>query len=227
LGWKGDSVIQKLRKRASEGMMMRFWRMSVTLLSLHIILHDYFRSETRGEFGVSLYQKICLLVKMARNNRRIQTASHFLEHLMMATQILRVPASIEGCVWNAGPSKVAARPTYPWSASCVIVSWKSSIPLLVFEPFSADKEHVLVDLHEIHIYATGAFCGPLEEVGRHNKVRQDFGLSFQCRLFRSNATAFFSTLRTGFPGCRPAGLSGDLIHVSVAVAAERMLPVYP
>lgn len=62
--------------------------MAVTLLSLPIVLGDYFRSETGAEFGVGLSKKTWLLMKMVRNNRRIPTASHFLEHLMMATQIL-------------------------------------------------------------------------------------------------------------------------------------------
>jgi len=144
---------------------MRFWRMSVTLLSLPIILHDYFRSETGSEFGVSLARKIWLLVKMARNNRRIQTASHFLEHLMMATQILRVPASIEGCVVECGSFKGGS------AANLSLVCDLCHRKLEIFdsfaglpEPFTTDKEHVLVDLHEIHIYAKGAFCGPLEEV---------------------------------------------------------------
>ncbi len=77
----------------------------MTLLSLPIILLDYFRSETGAEFGVGLSRKIWLMVRMARNNRRIPTASHFLEHLMMATQILRVPASIEGRVVECGSFK--------------------------------------------------------------------------------------------------------------------------
>ena len=144
---------------------MRVWRMSVTLLSLPIILRDYFRSETGSEFGVSLARKIWLLVKMARNNRRIQTASHFLEHLMMATQILRVPASIEGCVVECGSFKGGS------AANLSLVCDLCHRKLEIFdsfaglpEPFTTDKEHVLVDLHEIHIYAKGAFCGPLEEV---------------------------------------------------------------
>jgi O-methyltransferase len=82
-----------------------FWRKSVTLLSLPIILLGYLRSETGREFGISLTTKVWLIFKMARNNRRIPTASHFTEHLIMASQVLRVPRSIEGCVVECGSFK--------------------------------------------------------------------------------------------------------------------------
>ena len=73
-------MFRSLRKGSSEGILLRFWRMSVTLLSLPIILLGYLQAETGREFGVSLPTKIRLIYKMARNNRRILTASHFIEH---------------------------------------------------------------------------------------------------------------------------------------------------
>jgi O-methyltransferase len=153
----------------------RLWRISVTLLSLPIILLDYFRSETGAEFGVSLSKKIWLMVKMARNNRRIPTASHFLEHLMMATQILSVPASVEGCVVECGSFKGGS------AANLSLVCDLCHRKLEIFdsfaglpEPVSGDREHVLVDLQEIHSYAQGAFSGALEEVqgniSRYGKI---------------------------------------------------------
>ncbi len=124
-----------------------------------------FARKQAAEFGVSLSKKIWLMVKMARNNRRIQTASHFLEHLMMATQILRVPASMEGCIVECGSFKGGS------AANLSLVCDLCHRKLEIFdsfagfpEPVSGDKEHVLVDLHEIHSYAQGAFRGALEEV---------------------------------------------------------------
>jgi O-methyltransferase len=145
--------------------MMRCWRIAVTLLSLPIILGDYFRSETGAEFGVGLSKKIWLLGKMARNNRKIPTASHFLEHLMMATQILRVPASVEGCVVECGSFKGGS------AANLSLVCDLCHRKLEIFdsfaglpEPVTGDKDHVLVDIQEIHSYARGAFSGALAEV---------------------------------------------------------------
>jgi O-methyltransferase len=162
---KGDCVIQRLGKGSPEGVILRFWRMSVTLLSLPIILLDYFHFETGGEFGVGFLTKIWLIFKMARNNRRITTASHFLEHLIMSTQILRMPRSIEGSVVECGSFKGGS------AANLSLVCDLCDRKLEVFdsfaglpEPSNSDKEHVLVDLHEIHSYEKGAFCGALSEV---------------------------------------------------------------
>jgi hypothetical protein len=162
---KGDYVIQRSRKGSQEGVILRFWRISVTLLSLPIILLDYFHRETGGEFGVGFRTKIWLILKMARNNRRITTASHFLEHLIMSTQILRVPRAIEGSVVECGSFKGGS------AANLSLVCNLCDRKLEVFdsfaglpEPSTSDKEHVLVDLHEIHSYEKGAFCGALSEV---------------------------------------------------------------
>jgi O-methyltransferase len=155
--------------------ILRFWRISVTLLSLPIILLDYFRFETGGEFDVGFLTKIWLIFKMARNNRKITTASHFLEHLIMATQILRVPPSIEGSVVECGSFKGGS------AANLSLVCDLCDRKLEVFdsfaglpEPSNSDKEHLLVNLHEIHSYEKGAFCGALSEVqgniSRYGKI---------------------------------------------------------
>ena len=106
-------MFRSLRKGSSEGILLRFWRMSVTLLSLPIILLGYLQSETGREFGVSLSTKIRLIYKMARNNRRILTASHFIEHLIIATQVFVCLAQLRVAWWNAARLKAAAPPTYP------------------------------------------------------------------------------------------------------------------
>jgi O-methyltransferase len=141
---------------------LRFWRISVTLLSLPIILLDFFRFETGREFGVGFYTKIWLLFKMARNNRRIATASHFLEHLIMSAQILRVPRSIEGTVVECGSFKGGS------AANLSLVCDLCDRKLEIFDSFAGLPEplssDVLVDLHEIHSYEKGAFCGALSEV---------------------------------------------------------------
>jgi O-methyltransferase len=189
---KGDSVIQKSRERSSEGLILRFWRISVTLLSLPIILLDYFHSETGREFGVGYFTKIRLVIKMARNNRRITTASHFLEHLVMATQILRVPPSIAGSVVECGSFKGGS------AANLSLVCDLCHRKLEVFdsfaglpEPFNADREHVLVSLQEIHSYAKGAFSGALSEVqGNISKYGKISACNFHVGYFEKTLPNF-------------------------------------
>src|SRR6202044_3155041 len=153
------------RNGSQEGAILRFWRISVTLLSLPIILLDFFRFETGREFGVGFYTKIWLLFKMGRNNRRIATASHFLEHLIMCTQILHVPRSVEGTVVECGSFKGGS------AANLSLVCDLCDRKLEVFdsfgglpEPSDTDKRHILVNSREIHSYEQGAFCGTLPEV---------------------------------------------------------------
>ena len=158
-------MFRSLRKGSSEGILLRFWRMSVTLLSLPIILLGYLQAETGREFGVSLPTKIRLIYKMARNNRRILTASHFIEHLIMATQILRVPRAVEGCVVECGSFKGGS------AANLSLICDLCDRKLQIFdsfaglpEPSDTDRSHLLVDLHEVHSYGKGAYRGALQEV---------------------------------------------------------------
>jgi O-methyltransferase len=144
---------------------LKLWRVLVAALSLPIILLDYFRSDTGREYGVGFFTKIRLIYRMARNRSRITTASHWVEHLIMATQILRVPRQIEGCVVECGSFRGGSAANL--SLVCALCDRKlelfdsfQGLP----EPSDADKSHVLVGQREIHTYGKGAFRGTLDEV---------------------------------------------------------------
>src|SRR5947209_14908760 len=85
--------------------MAKLWKKLVLVLSLPIILSEYFSAETGREYGISFFTRLRLARTMARNRKRITTASHFLEHLVMATRIMKVPRSVEGCVVECGSFK--------------------------------------------------------------------------------------------------------------------------
>jgi O-methyltransferase len=162
------------------------------LLSLPIILLDYFHAETGREFGVGFFTKLGLVWKMARNNRRIQTASHFLEHLMMATQIFRVPRSVQGSVVECGSFKGGS------AANLSLICDLCDRKLEVFdsfaglpEPSNTDKEHLLVNLQEIHSYEKGAYCGPLSEVqGNISKYGKISACNFNVGYFENTLPNF-------------------------------------
>lgn len=194
------------RRPSSEGFLLGFWRKAITLLNLPIILLDYLRSETGHEFGISLTSKIWLIFTMARNNRRIPTASHFTEHLIMATQILRVPRSIEGCVVECGSYKGGS------AANLSLICDLCNRKLEIFdsfaglpEPSTSDKSHVLVNFQEIHTYEKGAFRGPLDEVkGNISK----FGKISACHF---NVGYFDQTLPHFSQKCALIFLDVDLV----------------
>src|SRR5438874_5462222 len=71
----------------------RIWNRMLLAMSIPILLSEYFDSATGREYDVGFWTKLRLGYVMARNRKRVTTGSHFLEHLLMATQILKVPKS--------------------------------------------------------------------------------------------------------------------------------------
>lgn len=135
------------------------------LFSIPVVLSDYFHPQTGREYGVGLAQKLKLALSMARNYRRITTGSYVIEHLVMASQILRVPNSVVGCVVECGSFKGGSATNL--SLVCALCNRE----LHIFdsfqglpEPSIGDQEHILVALHQVHTYAKGSWKGTLEEV---------------------------------------------------------------
>lgn len=140
-------------------------RRLVSVLSIPVILSDYFHPQTGKEYGVGFLTKVRLALTMRRNYRRIATGSRVIEHLVMATQILRVPKSIQGSVVECGSFKGGS------AANLSLVCALCDRQMDIFdsfqglpEPTGVDKEHRLVNVHELHTYEKGAWKGGLEEV---------------------------------------------------------------
>jgi len=169
-----------------------FYRMLLRVLNMPIILAEYFRKKTGEEYGVGLFTKLVLVWKMARNNRRIISASHWLEHLTMATNILSIPMSTEGCVIECGCYKGSS------TANLSLVCALCRRQLEVFdsfeglpEPSNHDKAHTLPDRHQIHTYARGAFYANLEEVQRNiSRYGQISVCNFKVGYFDSTLSKF-------------------------------------
>jgi hypothetical protein len=146
-------------------MISRLFNKFVAALSAPIILAEYFRPETGKDYGIGFFRKLQLVARMRRNRKRITTASHFLEHLLMATEIMKVPPEVEGCVVECGSFKGGS------AANLSLVCALCNRRLEVFdsftglpEPSDLDQKHMLVSTHEVHTYEKGAFCGILDEV---------------------------------------------------------------
>jgi hypothetical protein len=72
----------------------KLWTKLVAGLIIPIILAEYFRAETGRHYGVGFFTKLKLVYLMRRNRKKVTTASHFLEHLLMATEILKTPPQV-------------------------------------------------------------------------------------------------------------------------------------
>ncbi len=185
--------------------VLRLWRITVTALSIPILLLEYFHSDTGREYGVRFFTKVWLAYRMVRNRKKITTASHWLEHLVMATQILKVPREVQGCVVECGSFQGGSAANL--SLVCALCGRK----LEIFdsfeglpEPSDADKSHILVNDREIHTYSKGAFRGNLPDV---QKNISKFGAISVCNF---NVGYFDQTLPNFREKCILAFLDVDL-----------------
>ena len=157
------------------------YRIFLIGISLPIILSGFFNKRTGQEYGITFFSKIRLLLQMVRNNFKIKTASRFVEHILMAEAIFRVPKSVEGAVVEAGVFKGGSAANL--SLACVMCSRE----LLLFDSFQGlpepdlkDKKHIILSNKETHAYQKGAWTGTLSEV---KKNISNFGNINVCKFY--------------------------------------------
>jgi macrocin-O-methyltransferase TylF-like protien len=179
----------------------------VIMVSMPIILSEYFRAGTGRDYQVGFLAKLQLARRMARNRKKITTSSHFLEHLVMATQLLKIPASVKGCVVECGSFKGGS------AANLSLVCALCKRQLEIFDsfeglptPLGTDNKHAIVNEHEVHTYAKGSLCGTLEEV-RANISKN--GAASACNF---NAGYFEQTLPRFQGKCVLIFLDVDLVE---------------
>lgn len=143
----------------------QIYKKLLLILSLPIILQEYFSPKTGAEYKIGFLKKMILILKMARNNKKIPTASDVTEHLTMATKILSIPKTLEGCVVECGTYYGASASNL--SLVCTLTGRK----LEVFDSFAGlpkpskhDAKHKILDLSQIHSYTEGAWSATLTEV---------------------------------------------------------------
>jgi len=143
----------------------RAYRLAVAVLSLPVILAEFFDPETGAEYDVGTTTKLALAARMIHNNRRIQTASSSLEHLVMAAKILNVPADVDGCIVECGCFKGGS------TANLSLVAGLCDRTLHVFdsfegmpEPTTDDEAHLDVESQRVHSYEENSWDTSVAEV---------------------------------------------------------------
>ncbi len=162
------------------------------LLSLPSTLGTYFSRATGEQYGIGFWPKLGLALKMIRNNIRIESGSNFVEHLTMATAILRVPKDVDGCVVECGSFKGAS------ATNLSLVARMCGRQVEVFdsfeglpEPSADDAAHKLVHRGELHTYEAGSWAGTLEEVKENISA---YGAIESCEFH----VGFFDSTLPGF-----------------------------
>lgn len=81
--------------------LARPFRVAFDLLFV-IATSDFFRPSTGRHYRVGLWTKLGVAVRFALNSQRVRTASHWKEHLVMATDILNTSPELKGVVVECG-----------------------------------------------------------------------------------------------------------------------------
>jgi O-methyltransferase len=137
----------------------------VTTALLPVVAREFFSSETGREYGVGFGKKLQFLYYTIRNNVRVESASNFLYHLIMAGKILQIPKDLPGDLVEAGCFKGGSAVNLSRLAA-----WTGR-RLHLFDSFEGlpapqegDKEHLVLSELQFHTYEGGGYAGSLDEV---------------------------------------------------------------
>ena len=135
---------------------------------LPFIAYFLVQNDRRREYSISLGQKLGLVWRMARNLRQVETLSTLVEHLELASALLRVPRSVAGDVIECGCYKGGS--SVNLSLVCALVGRRlvvcdsfAGLP----EPADYDRFHYAIHSDHTDWYEKGRFAGTLEEVKRN------------------------------------------------------------
>jgi len=164
----------------------------VTTALLPVVAREFFSGDTGREYGVGFFKKLRFLALTIRNNIRVESASNFLYHLIMAGKILRIPKDLPGdlveCGCFKGGSAVNLSRLAAWTGRRLyLFDSFEGLPA----PKEGDKEHLVLSEFQFHTYEGGAYAGSLEEVKEN--IRK-YGVLDVCE-FRKG---FFSDTLPGF-----------------------------
>jgi O-methyltransferase len=124
-------------------MKKKLKRVPATLAKLPYLIVFVCSSEIGREYSLGLIAKLRLVAAFRRNNRRVETLSTIVEHLELASALLRIPSSTPGIVVECGCYKGGS--TINVSLVCAIVGRQ----LMVCDSFQGlpeiskeDRRHV-------------------------------------------------------------------------------------
>ena len=137
----------------------------VTTALLPIVAREFFAHETGLQYGIGLSAKLKFLALTVRNNIRVESASNFLYHLIMAGKILQIPKDLPGdlveCGSFKGGSAVNLSRLAAWTGRRLhLFDSFEGLPT----PQEGDKEHLVLSELQFHTYEGGAYAGSLSEV---------------------------------------------------------------
>jgi len=155
-------------------MLARYQRL-LTWLTLPVILSRLFGANACRELPIPTLRLLRMALKTTLTRRRVETASHYYEHLTMISAFLGMPEDTEGVVVECGCFKGGS--TVNLSLGCDLAGRE----LHVYDSFEGlpnptedDVAHTLLGRPLIHTYEAGMYAGALKEVrsnvARHGRI---------------------------------------------------------
>lgn len=145
--------------------LRRLHRLLATAVALSLVLTEYFGRETGSDYGVGPATKASVAVKMFRNHRRIPTGSTILEHLVIATELLKLPPDESGRIVECGCYRGGS------TANLSLIAGLCDRRLDVFDSFEGmpdpeerDRRHLNLASERVHTYSENDWDSSLEEV---------------------------------------------------------------
>jgi macrocin-O-methyltransferase TylF-like protien len=164
----------------------------VTTAVLPVVAREFFARDTGSEYGVGLLWKLQFFAATVLNNIRVESASNFLYHLIMAGKILQIPKDLPGDLVECGCFKGGS------AVNLSRLAAKTGRRLHLFDSFEGlpapqegDQEHLVLSELQFHTYQCGAYAGSLDEV-REN-IRK-YGALDVCEFHKG----FFKETLPGF-----------------------------
>ena len=188
------------RGRRLFDLVAKAYRLGLLAASLPVTLGEFFRAETGAAYGVDRPAKLRLIVRMARTNLAVPTGSSFVEHLVIATKALRIPADSDGVLVECGAYKGGS------TANLSLVAALCGRELVVFdsfegmpEPDDADREHLLIASGQRHTYDADAWAAPLSEVRANvDRYGELSACRFEAGYFAETMPAFEESVALAF-----------------------------
>ena len=156
---KVDSIIKGIYK---------LYSLCAAIVAFPLSVAYFFDPEIGKDYHVGYLKKISLARSFRRNTRKIQTASSWLEHLEMATEILKIEPSMKGHIIECGCFRGGS--TANLSLVCSLVNRRlivcdsfQGLP----EPEKSDHYHYLLHSSRHIEYERGQYEGSLEEVKKN------------------------------------------------------------
>lgn len=164
----------------------------VTTALLPVVAREFFAGETGREYGIGLGKKLQFVYYTIRNNIRVESASNFLYHLIMAGKILQIPKDLPGdlveCGCFKGGSAVNLSRLAAWTGRRLhLFDSFEGLPA----PQVGDEEHLVLSELQFHTYEAGGYAGSLAEV-RENLRK--YGVLDVCEFHKG----YFSETLPGF-----------------------------